>query len=246
MMTSSANSAKGYKCQSLIFLSPNTTIHANFSPQSLTYFIPCLRTENHNHMETYFAAFFSSDFLSFVVREIDEKLNRALHQKTQFIIIIPNFSLNSDQTRPQEIGSVLSPSFTAAQAYSGPSPSTRHSDLTLQIPPRPSRSGKGLLQSPRDSNGSLPAAGFLRALSFKRGTAPSSDGVTSSLLNSDPTMGPPESPTLSNLASSLNWNKCASLPVTPASILSPRTNGPYSARTHSERQRPNVAALYPP
>ncbi|GFP81891.1 hypothetical protein PHJA_000332400, partial [Phtheirospermum japonicum] len=102
-------------------------------------------------------------------------------------------------------------------ANHGPGPSTRRSDLTLQIPPRP-----GGFSGSR--------SGFLRALSFKRVTTPSSDGVTSSLLNSDLKTGPPESPALSNLASSLNWKRCTSLPVMPASNLSPQINGPSSSQ----------------
>ncbi|KAL6581854.1 hypothetical protein OROMI_005868 [Orobanche minor] len=132
-------------------------------------------------------------------------------------------------------------------AISGPG--SRCSELILQIPPRPSgfsgsHSGKNLLQSPRISNGSSSAAtGFLRALSFKRGTT-SSDGERSSLLNSDPKTGP-ENPAVSNVTSSLNWKRCTSLPVTPASNLSPQIIAPSSARTHSERQRPNISLRLP-
>ncbi|GER50140.1 RING/U-box superfamily protein [Striga asiatica] len=127
-------------------------------------------------------------------------------------------------------------------ANTEPNPSTRHSDLTLQIPPKPagllsSRSGKSLLQSPGVSNGSLSAAGFLRALSFKRGGNVS---VTerSSLLNREPRTAV-ESSAVSN---SINWKRCTSLPVTPASNFSPSVTAPSSIRTHSERQRPNTSA----
>ncbi|KAK6130372.1 hypothetical protein DH2020_035877 [Rehmannia glutinosa] len=79
-------------------------------------------------------------------------------------------------------------------------PSTRRSDLTLQIPPRPS------------------------------------DGERSSLLSSDPKVAL-ESPAVSNHTSNLSWKRCTSLPVTPASNLSPQiTAAPSSARTISASQ----------
>ncbi|XP_057771926.1 uncharacterized protein LOC130991630 isoform X2 [Salvia miltiorrhiza] len=100
-----------------------------------------------------------------------------------------------------------------------PEPSTLPTDLTLQIPPRPgnfskSRSGKGFLQS----------------ISFKKMKAVS-EGERSSLLSSDSKAPPPGSPTFSDISP---WPKCASVPVTPASYLSPRTL--------SERQRTHEAA----
>ncbi|KAK6130482.1 hypothetical protein DH2020_035775 [Rehmannia glutinosa] len=119
-------------------------------------------------------------------------------------------------------------------------PSTRRSDLTLQIPPRPSgfsssRSGKGLIKSPSVSNGSSSTAGFFRALSFKKGTTVL-DGERSSLLSSDPKVAL-ESPAVSNHTSNLSWKRCTSLPVTPASNLSPQiTAAPSSARTISASQ----------
>ena len=121
-------------------------------------------------------------------------------------------------------------------------PSVKRSDLSLQIPPRPSplgfgssRSGKHLLQFRDASNGSSSSRGFLRGLSFKKKvTAP--DGEKSSLLYSDPA---PESPVLANLVSSCK--KCTSLPVTPASNLSPSASTPVSARTYSERLKSQVS-----
>ncbi|KAK6117335.1 hypothetical protein DH2020_048926 [Rehmannia glutinosa] len=86
-------------------------------------------------------------------------------------------------------------------------PSTRRSDLTLQIPPRPS----GFSSS---------RSGFFRALSFKKGTTVL-DGERSSLLSSDPKVAL-ESPAVSNHTSNLSWKRCTSLPVTPASNLSPQ------------------------
>ncbi|XP_059632650.1 uncharacterized protein LOC132275229 isoform X2 [Cornus florida] len=115
-------------------------------------------------------------------------------------------------------------------------PRVRCSDLSLQIPPRPSgfgssRSGKGLLHS----QGGSSSGGFLRALSFKKKvTAP--DGEKTSLLNSDP-----ESPVLANLVSA--WKRCTSLPVSPASKLSPSATTPASARTYGERQKSHIGAV---
>ncbi|XP_057484877.1 uncharacterized protein LOC130771283 [Actinidia eriantha] len=148
--------------------------------------------------------------------------------------------------------SVTSSADDAPQAdpqFRGPSnevlnsgPSVKRSDLSLQIPSRPSplgfgssRSGKHLLQFQDASNGSSSSRGFLRGLSFKKKvTAP--DGEKSSLLYSDPA---PESPVLANLVSSCK--KCTSLPVTPASNQSPSASTPVSARTYSERLKSQIA-----
>ncbi|KAL1548517.1 hypothetical protein AAHA92_16738 [Salvia divinorum] len=101
-----------------------------------------------------------------------------------------------------------------------PDPSTQCSDhLTLQIPPRPG-----------DFSKSRSGRGFLQSFSFKKKNA-SVEGERSPLLSSDSKETPPESPAFSNI---LPWQKCASVPVTPASYLSPRIL--------SERQRSHEAA----
>jgi hypothetical protein len=131
--------------------------------------------------------------------------------------------------------------------------STRRTDLSLQIPPRHlgfvggSRSGKGLIQSPAVNKGSSSssAGGFIRALSFKKKSTITTlpDVEKSSLLHSDPKKAPPESPGLSNFMSKSYWDRSASLPVTPASNLSPSMSTmPASARTYGERPKSNIGA----
>uniref|UniRef100_A0A5B6YVK1 RING-CH-type domain-containing protein n=1 Tax=Davidia involucrata TaxID=16924 RepID=A0A5B6YVK1_DAVIN len=125
--------------------------------------------------------------------------------------------------------------------------SAKRSDLSLQIPPRgprplgfgSSRSGKGLLQSQGSSNGSSSSGGFLRGLSFKKKVT--IDGEKNSLLSPDPKAAP-ESPVLANFMSAA-WKRCASLPVTPASNLSPSVSTPASARTFGEQQKSHVGAV---
>lgn len=120
-----------------------------------------------------------------------------------------------------------------------PGPAGRRPDISLQIPPRPaafgsSRSGKGLLQSQGSSKSSL-----FRGLSFKKkATLP--DGEKSFLLSTDPSKAP-ESPTMANFASALPWARCTSLPVTPASNLSPSVSTPISARMYNEVHKPHVS-----
>ncbi|XP_015168714.1 uncharacterized protein [Solanum tuberosum] len=115
----------------------------------------------------------------------------------------------------------------------GLGPSMKKADLSLQIPPRHAGIGTGRKYSPRSPG---PTGGFLRALSFKKKVA-SSDGERSSLLSSDHKVVP-GSPLAANFFS-CNWQKCASLPVTPASNSSPSVSTPISARTHGEQQRSN-------
>lgn len=127
-------------------------------------------------------------------------------------------------------------------------PTARHSNLSLQIPPRPfgfdsGHSGKGLLQSQGSLTSSTSSGGLLRGLSFKR-KASATDGERSSLLNSD-THAAPESPILVNLKSAFSWERSSSLPVTHASNSSPSVSTPISARTSKEQKKSHIGTVQP-
>ncbi|XP_058202165.1 uncharacterized protein LOC131316750 isoform X3 [Rhododendron vialii] len=128
-------------------------------------------------------------------------------------------------------------------------PNLKRSDLSLQIPTKPpisfgsSRSGKNLLQSQDASSGSPSSRGFFRGLSFKKKVT-ITDAEKSSLLNPD-LKTTPESPVLEY--STFSWKKCASVPVTPASNLSPYASTPSSTRTYSERVKSHqVGSVHAP
>ncbi|XP_016541946.1 uncharacterized protein LOC107842538 isoform X2 [Capsicum annuum] len=125
----------------------------------------------------------------------------------------------------------------SSNMVSGLGPNMKRADLSLQIPPRHAGFGSGRKYSPRSPG---PTGGFLRALSFKKKAA-SSDGERSSLLSSDRKVVP-GSPLPVNFFSS-NWQKCTSLPVTPASNTSPSVSTPISARTHGEQQRSHSSRI---
>ncbi|KAL6970331.1 hypothetical protein U1Q18_030029 [Sarracenia purpurea var. burkii] len=128
-------------------------------------------------------------------------------------------------------------------------PSVRRLDLSLQIPPKPlgvggSLSAKSLLQSQDDLNQSSSSSrGFLKRLSFKKKLT-TSDGEKGSLLYSD-LKATPESPLLANFFTS-SWKNSTSLPVTPASNLSPSGSTPVSARTYGERFKSNMRSVQSP
>ncbi|XP_014523028.2 uncharacterized protein LOC106779442 [Vigna radiata var. radiata] len=124
-------------------------------------------------------------------------------------------------------------------------PNGRRPDISLQVPPRPigfgSTSGGTVLDHSQSfSKGISSSRGFLRALSFKR-KGNVRDGERSSLLNSDPKTTADSS----NMASisEIAWKRCTSLPVTPASNLSPSVATPISARTYNEQTKPHESGF---
>lgn len=123
-------------------------------------------------------------------------------------------------------------------------PGGRRPDISLQVPPRPigfgSTSGRVLDHSLSFTKGISSSRALLRALSFKR-KGNVADGERSSLLNPDPKAAADGS----NMASisEVAWKRCTSLPVTPASNLSPAISTPVSARTYNEQTKPHVSYL---
>ncbi|KAK7412607.1 hypothetical protein VNO78_04101 [Psophocarpus tetragonolobus] len=109
--------------------------------------------------------------------------------------------------------------------------SGRRPHISLQVPPRPV-GFRALDHSLSFSKGISSSRHLLRAFSFKR-KANVAVGETSSLLNSDPNSA-------SDMASTseIPWTRCTSLPVTPASNLSPSVSTPISARTYNEQAKP--------
>ncbi|KAL8201136.1 hypothetical protein R6Q57_012475 [Mikania cordata] len=127
--------------------------------------------------------------------------------------------------------------------------SIRHSNLSLNIPPRHAhfgagRSDKASLQSPGIlSNGGSSSRGIFRGLSFKKKHPV--DGESSSLLHPDTNAPPPESPVVTNFMSTSNWKRCTSLPVKHGSNPSPSATTPVSARTYIETQKSLTRAVQP-
>ncbi|XP_054804749.1 uncharacterized protein LOC129307847 isoform X2 [Prosopis cineraria] len=123
-------------------------------------------------------------------------------------------------------------------------PSGRRPDISLQIPPRHlglgSTRGVRSLDHSQSFSKVIPSPrGFLRALSLKR-KGKTGEAERSSLLYSDPKAAP-DSPNTANFTSAVSWTRCTSLPVTPATNLSPSISTPASARTYSEQPKHHKA-----
>lgn len=120
-------------------------------------------------------------------------------------------------------------------------PAGRRPDISLQVPPRPigfgsTSGGRVLDHSQSFTKGISSSRDFLRALSFKR-KGNVADGERSCLLNSDPKSAE-DGPNMASI-SEIAWKRCTSLPVTPASNLSPSVSTPISARTYNEQTKPH-------
>ncbi|KAL1320127.1 uncharacterized protein LOC107638529 isoform X2 [Arachis ipaensis] len=115
-------------------------------------------------------------------------------------------------------------------------PSGKRPDISLQVPPRPVGfgSGRALDHSQSFSKGISSSRGFLRALSLKR-KANVTDGERSCLLNSDSKTSA-DSSNMDSISDAA-WKRCTSLPVTPASNLSPSVSTPVSARTYTGQKQ---------
>lgn len=117
--------------------------------------------------------------------------------------------------------------------------------LSLRVPQRHVDFSSGLDKSgPLSSevpskSGSSSSGGFLRGLSFKKKGTPT-ENERSFLLNSDLQAG--SASPLAHTMSKFKWERCTSLPVPPATVLSPAVSGPAPARTSSGQQKSHIAA----
>ncbi|TXG71869.1 hypothetical protein EZV62_000448 [Acer yangbiense] len=131
------------------------------------------------------------------------------------------------------------------EEFSNQEPSGRHLDLSLQIPPKPlgfgSSRNEKVLQSQGSYKGSSPSlGGFFWGVSFKKKNVVSTGERSSLSTDSQPA---PESPNIANVSSAFSWQRCVSLPVTPApKLFSPSVSTPASAKMSSEQDKLNIAA----
>ncbi|KAF5203190.1 RING/U-box superfamily protein [Thalictrum thalictroides] len=148
---------------------------------------------------------------------------------------------NGVQQDSREAGKQIMESIKEEVASSGSN--GRNADLSVHIPPRPvvfgsSRSGKGLLQSQSSFKGNSTPRSLLQSLSFKN-KAVVPDGEGSSLLNQDAKQTP-ESPVLASIIS--KWQKCVSLPGTPASMFSSSVTTPTDNISGEQRNSQKSAS----
>ncbi|KAK4775754.1 hypothetical protein SAY87_023715 [Trapa incisa] len=148
-------------------------------------------------------------------------------------------SAGVEDASPQSDSQPMEPT---SSDISVPGSSGRQHDLSLQIPLRlpfsDSRTSKAL-QRPSISGSS--SIGFLRGLSFNRKTVATPESEKRSLLGPDlkTALG---SPSVARIKNAVSWKRCSSVPVSPASNLSPSVSMPISARMPGE-SRPSKGSV---
>lgn len=145
-------------------------------------------------------------------------------------VIDPNLPTQDDAVR-----------LTIQESYAIGS-SKKHPDLLLQIPPRPVDFAREQGRPTLPHSAKESSRGFLRGPSFKR-KSNAADDDRSSLLDSGvkDVLG---SPSLAHVLPRFNWQRCTSLPVSHASVPSPRTRTPASAKSAGEQLKSHKLAAH--
>ncbi|GAB2210346.1 hypothetical protein Droror1_Dr00015611 [Drosera rotundifolia] len=130
---------------------------------------------------------------------------------------------------------------TSQESYATGS-SKKHPNLLLQIPPRPVDFAREQDRPTLPHSAKESSRGFLRGLSVKR-KSNAADDDRSSLLYSGvkDVLG---SPSLAHVLPRFNWQRCISLPVSHASVPSPSTHTPASAKSAGEQLKSHKLAAH--